>query len=342
MKKKKILKIIAIIMGVIAVLIIGLGYAWQEKFGYSLISTVADNTYTSKQSQIVSSYQEYENLVTSNDSLQNIALTENSFVANDYLIIFQRYECDVNLKLSSVDIKKNKFAANFDVEKFCGGPLSEEPENLVFAYPIEKGKYTNVTVTTKYKVVNDEYCDPNVVWKPILYLYPEEKTEITVKLKDKENIITSYPKYIDSWNVIAHPNGDLYDKDNKYYYALYWDEKTTFTPSFDEGFYVTKDNAITFLEEKLSIIGLNDKERNEFIMYWLPILEKNERNLIYFELTDERQKHNELIITPTPDSLLRINMHIKKVNKKINIKEQELPTFERKGFTAVEWGGTRH
>ena len=50
----------------------------------------------------------------------------------------------------------------------------------------------------------------------------------------------------------------------------------------------------------------------------------------------------ELIINPKPDSLLRITMHVKKVNRKINVKEQELPTFNRVGFVAVEWGGVRY
>ena len=46
------------------------------------------------------------------------------------------------------------------------------------------------------------------------------------------------------------------------------------------------------------------------------------------------------MIEPKPDSLLRVNMHIKKVDKKTNIKEQKLTTFNRTGFVAVEWGGT--
>ena len=37
--------------------------------------------------------------------------------------------------------------------------------------------------------------------------------------------------------------------------------------------------------------------------------------------------------------MLRVSIHIKKVNNFVNIKEQELETFERKGFTVVEWGG---
>ena len=35
--------------------------------------------------------------------------------------------------------------------------------------------------------------------------------------------------------------------------------------SFDEGFYVSRENAITFLEEKLDLIGLNKKEKNALI-----------------------------------------------------------------------------
>ena len=175
--------------------------------------------------------------------------------------------------------------------------------------------------------------------KPVLYLYPTETTNIKVEFEHPEYLTTTYPKYENSWEVVAHPNGDLYDKNNKYYYALYWDEIRYNEVNFNEGFYVESVDAINFLEEKLSIIGLNDKERNEFIMYWLPILESNGKSLVYFELTSERELGNKLIITPTADSMLRVSIHIKKVNDKVNIKEQKLETFNRVGFTAVEWGG---
>ena len=179
----------------------------------------------------------------------------------------------------------------------------------------------------------------NTILKPVLYLYPETEMNVEVTFAKPELLTTTYPKYIDSWSVKVLPNGDMYDQNGKYYYALYWEELSTNKFNFNEGFYVEKDNAIDFLEEKLSILGLNYKERNEFIMYWLAILEQNKKSLVYFETTESLQKENELIINPKPDSLLRIRMHVKKVNHKTEIKEQELPQFERKGFTAVEWGG---
>lgn len=178
--------------------------------------------------------------------------------------------------------------------------------------------------------------------KPVLYLYPAQSANVVVKFEHPEYLTTTYPKYINSWNVSADTNGNLHDENGKYYYALYWEEKNNIKPDFKEGFYVEKDDAIEFLEEKLSIIGLNDRERNEFIMYWLPILESNKKSLVYFELTESKEKYNKLIINPKPDSLLRITMHVKKVNRKINVKEQELSTFNRVGFVAVEWGGVRY
>ena len=72
-------------------------------------------------------------------------------------------------------------------------------------------------------------------------------------------------------------------------------------------------------------------------MYWLPILESNQKSLVYFELTEERESGNKIIIEPKPNSLLRVSININKVNEYVNIKEQELKTFKR--FVAIEWGG---
>ena len=178
--------------------------------------------------------------------------------------------------------------------------------------------------------------------KPILYLYPKKTTKVTVNFEHPEYLKTTYPKFENQWTVKAKSNGDLYDKNGRYYYGLYWDENRIHTVDFSEGFYVEDKDAINFLEKKLDYISLSEREANEFITYWLPILENNKKNLVYFELTDERESYNKININPKPDSLLRIVIHIKKVDKKTNIKEEKLTQFKRNGFTAVEWGGTTY
>ncbi len=96
-----------------------------------------------------------------------------------------------------------------------------------------------------------------------------KKNSLNVTFEKPYLLTTTYPKFDTSWHVVATETGDLYDKNGKYYYALYWEETGSTEVDFSKGFYVTKENAIDFLEEKLTIIGLNDKEKNEFIMYWL-------------------------------------------------------------------------
>jgi len=176
--------------------------------------------------------------------------------------------------------------------------------------------------------------------KPILYLYPEEDIDVKVKFGNEKVLKTTYPKYDKEWNVHVKSDGSIIDKNGRNYYALYWDEDNDLDEDFKNGFYVKSDDSIKFLEEKLNEIGLTEREANEFIMYWLPIMQENGNNLVRFEFTKEREKENKLIIEPKPDSMLRVGIIIKKVDKKVKIKEQKLEHFDRVGFSVVEWGGT--
>lgn len=179
-------------------------------------------------------------------------------------------------------------------------------------------------------------------YKPIIYLYPEKDTEVSVKLGYKDNITISYPKYTTGWNVFAQSNGNLTDLDtNKNLYSLYYESKNTYNFKIEnDGFIIKRDNVSEFLENKLSILGLTDREKEEFIIYWLPILQKNKYNYIRFATIDEINKNMPLEINPNPDTLIRILMTFKGLEKPINIEEQQLVTPERTGFVAVEWGGT--
>ena len=71
----------------------------------------------------------------------------------------------------------------------------------------------------------------------------------------------------------------------------------------------------------------------------MPRMEHNEYNLIAFQ--GECYTESALLdITPVPDSILRVFMAWKALDKPIEIEPQELVPFERVGFTVVEWGGS--
>ena len=75
-------------------------------------------------------------------------------------------------------------------------------------------------------------------------------------------------------------------------------------------------------------------------MYWLPKLEKNKYNYIRFQTMEEINNNMRLDINPKPDTLIRVRMEYKPLDKRINVKEQKLTKVEREGYTIVEWGGT--
>ena len=189
-----------------------------------------------------------------------------------------------------------------------------------------------------YSFCGGNMCDA----KPIIYLYPTKTTEVTVSLGNPQNLTHTYPKYTDSWTVTAEPNGDLFDKEtNRSYYALYWEGLNTIQPNMNEGFVVEGKNTIPFLQEKLSELGLTKREANEFIIYWLPKMENAPYNFVRFQTMQEQNQNMPLAISPKPDTLIRVMMEFKNLSSPIEVKEQILPpTPNRKGFVAVEWGGT--
>lgn len=176
--------------------------------------------------------------------------------------------------------------------------------------------------------------------KPLIYIYPEEETRVSVKLGYPEKLTTTYPLYNNSWKVLARPDGTLIDDNGREYYGLYWEAIRKDKIDFKDGFVVSKEDLIPFLEEKLVILGLNSKESDEFIIYWLPKLQENQYNLIRFATKEEIEKEMPLNITPEPETLIRIFMEFKGLDEKINIQEQVLTKASRQGYTVVEWGGT--
>ena len=178
--------------------------------------------------------------------------------------------------------------------------------------------------------------------KPVIYLYPEQPTQIHVTLEPRgAHFIETIPAYGDGWHVLAQPDGTLTNlADGNEYPYLFWEaERDTPWSQPQEGFIVGRDDLAGFLGEKLRFLGLNDAEAGEFIEYWLPRLAVNEYTLIHFA-GGEYQARYPLEITPAPDSLLRVFMMARAAKASEHIAPQTLVPFERKGFAAIEWGGT--
>ena len=298
----------------------------------SVLSNKVDNEILKKDNYVFTSYEEYKKV------FGTLKLSENDFKDNNYLLLNIGYDpCnEKEITQTNYSVNGNNIKVSISYKSTCGVCAKE---NVYYLLKVNKN-ITSPNVNIEYKEMSKEDCNPNMAYKPLIYLYPTVDTKVNVKLGRSEALTSTYPKYKDSWNVLAKPTGELIDDKGRSFYGLYWEGYNTIDVTFEDGFVVKKDDLIPFLEEKLSALGLNEREANEFIIYWLPKLEENEYNLIRFESIDKINKNMPLIINPKPDTVIRILIEYKKADKDTKVKTQALVTPVRKGFTVVEWGDT--
>lgn len=182
--------------------------------------------------------------------------------------------------------------------------------------------------------------EPGMAYKPVLYLYPEQEQDVAVKLMPKGGFTCTYPAYEDGWQVTASPDGTLTDKKGQTYNYLYWEGRTGADYDLSRGFCVRGEDTAAFLEEALEKLGLNRTEANEFIVYWLPLMQDNPYNIISFQ-QEAYTNGAPLEITPAPDTLIRVFMTYRPSDTLVDLPPQTFTAPERTGFTAIEWGGTK-
>lgn len=203
-------------------------------------------------------------------------------------------------------------------------PLTEDQKNELITY-FEKNH-----VYASYEGDKEIY-----VFKPVIYIYGEEDMDVHVEVEG--DLCISYPLYNDGWDVTIE-DGKLVSGDRSYEY-LYYEANVDDVFSRDVGFVVSREDSISFLEEKLAILGLNEREMNDMITFWLPYLYQNKYNFISFQ----SETYSELVplhVSPTPDTMIRIYMLIDGLEEYKDVKEQVLTPVTRNGYTVVEWGGS--
>ena len=182
------------------------------------------------------------------------------------------------------------------------------------------------------------------VKKPVIYLYPEEETQIEIQLSTTGQSSFTYPEYKNGWSVLADSQGNITTGNETYNY-LFWESEQVFDASLvdrNQGVIVAKKDLLTFLESSLNTFGFNAKERADFITYWIPRMNDATNLYIYFLFNDACDAFATLNISPKPAQIARFYMLWANAGTdydEIGMLPQEIPTFKRDGFTVLEWGG---
>ena len=177
--------------------------------------------------------------------------------------------------------------------------------------------------------------------KPVIYLYPEREEEIDVNVFPIGGFTKTDPDYGNGWSVIATPGGLITNiADNKQYPYLFWEgggDGVVETPR--QGFVVKKENVSELLENTLIQFGLDEKERDDFLEFWAPKLNKAPYYFITFISQSEIDRVAPMQVYPKPDNVIRVLMDYKPLLEPIDVYPLEIKSTKRDGFTVVEWGG---
>lgn len=190
------------------------------------------------------------------------------------------------------------------------------------------------------KFQKSEFIPQSECAKPVIYLYPEKTTNISVKITPRGGLTKTEPNYGNGWNVSATPYSKLTDLNTGSIYPyLFWEGRGGIYNTPKKGFVVASYDIHNFLIEKLTKLGLNQKEQNDFIEFWKPRMTGAPYFFITFLGNKEMNNIAPLMIDPKPDSIIRILMDFFPLQKPIHTEGYEIKTPKRHGFTVVEWGG---
>lgn len=193
------------------------------------------------------------------------------------------------------------------------------------------------------KVTFKSVLHQNTLRKPVIYLYPQDTIDVSIDVKPTGPFTFTYPPIESGWNFECTPQGKL-TKDLSSYPYLFWESMQQIDASMLDltfGKVIAGNKVVSFLEKQLNAFGMNGAERADFITYWGPILQNKTNLYIYFLFDEKCDALASLKIDPTPNTVARIYMLWSEVptNYSPDLESQDIPGFQRNGFTVLEWGG---
>lgn len=176
---------------------------------------------------------------------------------------------------------------------------------------------------------NDHECDTGItVYKPNIYIYPNEKIQLTVKLDFPKGgkIVTSIPEYGTGWNISVDTNGLI---DNAYSYLFYESVQPDIWQK-NYGWIVKTDELESFFRKNMADYGFKGREIDDFIDYWIPRLNDYTFYSIYPQTDRLIDKVIRLNLSEQPENLLRLFYVIKGHNQlKDRLIEPTIDGFNR-------------
>ncbi|MBK9191010.1 MAG: hypothetical protein IPM77_05540 [Crocinitomicaceae bacterium] len=271
------------------------------------------------------------------------------------------------MKGKILDVNENPVAgglvSNFDRSRFCYSDAKGNYsmvlsilDTSVFFYHQNYGEI----VIWKYDFQSQHMVEinfitmehtevPVTVEKPVIYFYSGKELTASVSVNHPDLIFT-YPVSDGNWNVAVQPDGNIQNRtDGKVYPYIFWEgesENISYVKKNNqvEGNLIESKNVIAYLENSLAALGLNQKEQTDFITYWGPRMILSDYVFVQFILDENvTEAVCDLSVTPKPESFRRVYMLFTPLESPalpFEFNQQNFSSFDRTGFTVLEWGGS--
>lgn len=190
------------------------------------------------------------------------------------------------------------------------------------------------------RFTNNDFL-PVSMAEPVIYLYPTAAQRVHVEAQPLYDIRAAIPRYHAGWDVLAQPTGELTDAtDGKRHSYLFWEGLSFISPMRQEGFVIAQDEVAGFLKRTLPMLGLDERESDDFREAWLPRFHGAPYYFVTFLPRETIDQLAPLVVTPKPDVVIRVLMDFKPLWTREHVTAPGLPRPPgRRGFTVVEWGG---
>lgn len=189
--------------------------------------------------------------------------------------------------------------------------------------------------------MSQEIVPPVECGKPVIYLYPESKMDMSVWVSPRGGFSYTEPEYGDGWDVTAYPDGRIVNREDGLTYPyLFWEGRGGLYSPVETYWVVEQPRVESFLRETLAKMNFNQNETADFVEFWLPRMQEAAYYKIGFHGTNVMNELAPLSLSVKPDHIFRILMDYEELDAWQPSKPPvRLPRANRDGFEVMEWGG---
>ena len=208
---------------------------------------------------------------------------------------------------------------------------------ILFVLAICFSHYSCKDNTTEPEIPCDDDTSYVVPLRPNIYIYPNEEIRLIVKVDFPSGgkVIESIPQYKDFWDITVDQNGKINDT---YDYLFYECEMPNLTQKV-YGWIIEKSELEEFFINNMTQSGFNQKETNDFIEYWIPMLTESKYYEIYPQYKSTLDKMVVIKYSVEPKSFYRLFYVIKgRDDDQLELLNPSIEKAKREKYFAVEWG----